>query len=152
MARKLLKISVSNSCHDCAWSGRLKQKFQNMADTFSKSHFFVFFFLYIISCKNEIKKKFKNPLRQDLELCLWIVQEIFQTNWFNLLCSILATDLENMVLRKTPLKFWNAIKLGSHELTFNLQYQDRRVRLPDRRIIQKRNWFSKCSHWLTPLR
>ena len=48
-----------------------------------------------------------------------------QPNSFNSFCSILATDLENMLSRKTRLKFQNAIKLGSHELTFNLQYQDR---------------------------
>ena len=61
--------------------------------------------------------------------CLWVVQTKFQPNYFNSLCSILATDLENIFSRN--------MKLGSHELTFNLQYQDRRVLFPDRELCKK---------------
>ena len=50
------------------------------------------------------------------------------------------------------------MKLGSHELTFNLKYQDRRNSFSDNipntfrsRIMQKKIEFLKRSHWLIAL-
>ena len=52
-----------------------------------------------------MKQNFENPLNQDLELYLWIVQTKFDSNSFNSFCSIPATDLGNMVSRKMRLNF-----------------------------------------------
>ena len=92
-------MAVSNGCHDYARFSRLKQKLKKSCYLqfkssgswrgvylkilklsiwrlpFQKVNFFMFFFRYIISCKNWIQQNFENSLRQKFELCLWIVQK-----------------------------------------------------------------------------